>query len=113
MTTRTSLDSGDSVLEALHTAVMNRLRASLGDSKAATVADAIVAEVAQTFGGQQVYFQLRSPYMARIIAASFTGDNVPELVARFRLSRGTIYKILQRERQAQKQKENQLRLPGC
>ena len=114
MTTKAPRDlTGDSVLETLHSAVVARLSSSLGETKAAHVADAVVAEVSETFAGQQVYFQLRSPYIARMIAASFTGDNVPELVARFRMSRATIYKILQRERQARAQKEQQFRLPGC
>lgn len=114
MTTKATRDlTGDSVLEALHSAVVARLNTSMGEENAIHAADAIVAEVSETFAGQQVYFQLRSPYIARMIAASFTGDNIPELVARFRMSRATIYKILQRERQAKAQKEKLLRLPGC
>lgn len=114
MTTKAFRDmTGDGVLESLHSAVVARLSATLGEKKARAEADAIVTEIAEAFGGQAVYFQLRSPYISRLIAASFTGDNVPELVARFRMSRATIYKIIQRERQARAQKEKQLRLPGC
>lgn len=102
----------DAVLQHMHTAVVSRLSASLGESQAHAVADAIVADIALQFGGQQIYFQRRSPYIARMIAERFTGDNVAELVARFHLSRSAIYKILQRERD-KKDKLEQCRLPGC
>ena len=103
--------SGDAVLAALHTAVASRLAKAMDEKAADEMADAIVADISYQFGGQQVYFQLRSEYIARMVANQFTGHNVAELVARFRISRSTIYKIVQRERVAKQ--SAQCRLPGC
>ena len=105
--------NGDAVLQGLHAIVISQLPESMEKAQAQAIADAVVAEVAHQFGGQQIYFQLRSPYIARMIVAQFTGDNVKELVARFHISRSAIYKILQRENNAKKGGLEQYRLPGC
>lgn len=105
--------TGDGVLNDLHESIVLELSRALDKDQAQGMADAIVAGLAYKLAGQQVYFQMRSSYIAKLITAQFTGNNVPELVQRFRLSRGAIYKILQRERDASKSELEQCRLPGC
>lgn len=66
--------------------------------------------IADTFGGQQVYFPFdRRRRNARIYAA-FKGDNVHELAARYRLSTKQIYEIVNKERMRRRQR--QASLPG-
>lgn len=103
--------TSDEVLREHHDFLVTLLTPSLGEEQAIVMADAAVADLAYRYGGQQVYFQLRSPYIAKAIVAQFTGGNISDLVQRFRLSRGTIYKILQKEREAKRVEQG--RLPGC
>ena len=112
MSDRRNDPSGDAVLASLHAAVTARMADTMGDQAADDMADAIVAQLAYEFGGQQVYFPLRSAYISSLIVEQYTGDNIAELVARFRLSRSAIYNIIQRARAEKKQLE-QCRLPGC
>ncbi len=85
---------GDLMLEDLHTGLAARLADRIGEGEAEKFAGELVASLAYDFGGQQVYFPLKSKYIVKLIKEAFTGDNVPELVRRFRLSRSAIYKIL-------------------
>jgi len=55
---------------------------------------------------------LRSKYIETLIKRDFTGDNVPELVAKYRVSRAQIYKILGKK-ESRKASPQQARFPGC
>lgn len=77
------------------------------------MADAIVAEVQFEFGGQQVYMPLKSDFINSLIVRQFNGDNIPELVRRFRISRSTVYGLINKARQAQRNEGQQIKFPGC
>lgn len=97
-------DDGDNLLESLHSCIMEKLAGGTDREEAERVAAETVAAVAYEFGGQQVYFPLKSKYIRRLVRKSFTGNNVPELVQRFRLARSTIYDILKESDGGKKKK---------
>lgn len=66
--------------------------------------------IADTFGGQQVYFPFDKRRRNSRIYAAFKGDNVHELAARYRLSTKQIYEIVNKERMHRRQR--QASLPG-
>lgn len=64
--------------------------------------DAVALDVASdvqcAWAGQQIYVQQVSMYLRRRIYAEFNGNNVPELVRRYRRSTKTIYDYIAAER---------------
>jgi len=79
------------------------------------VIDAVALDVAIDvqfeWAGQQIYVQQSSAYLRRRIYSEFDGNNVPELVRRYRLSTKTIYDYIAAERKRESA-ANQLTLPG-
>lgn len=71
----------------------------------------VALDIQFAWAGQQIYVQQRSKYLERRILDEYTGDNVPELVSRYRLSTKTIYSIMARQR-AEAKSNAQLMLPG-
>ena len=108
------------LLEALHSAISasldRRVGALLSEAQIDALALDTVVDVQRAFAGQQLYMPMDSEFMRRRIFQDFTGDNVPELVRRYHMSTGQIYKILEIERareRGQKQPETeQCRFPG-
>ena len=60
MSDRRNDSSGDAVLASLHAAVTARMAGTMGDQAADDKHDAIVAQLAYEFAGQQVYYPFRS-----------------------------------------------------
>lgn len=79
------------------------------------VIDAVALDVAMDvqfeWAGQQIYVQQSSVYLRRRIYQEFDGNNVPELVRRYRLSTKTIYAYIEAERQRESA-ANHMKLPG-
>lgn len=79
------------------------MAASLGDAKIAQdVGDAVAADVARDWGGQNIYIPMalaaqRAERNAQIVKRH-TGDNVSQLAAEYRLSEQAIYRIIATER---------------
>ena len=63
------------------------------------------------WAGQPLYVPQRSEYLERRIMSEFTGDNIADLVRRYRLATRTIYDIIKRQR-AKAVSSGQIRLPG-
>lgn len=99
----------DGVLEAISADLSAHLTA-LGIDDARGTAAAVVARLACDWGGQQIYIPRRSHFVEAVILAEFTGDNVPELVKKYRMSRSAIYRIINRARS--NNKTQQVLLPG-
>ena len=87
----------DGVLEAISADLSAHLTA-LGIDDARGTAAAVVARLATDWGGQQIYIPRRSRFVEAVILAEFTGNNVPELVKKYRMSRSAIYRIINRAR---------------
>ena len=87
-------EDGDTLLSCLNDVLMEQLENSGAKEQAANLSSNVVAAVALHFGGQQVYFPLRSKYIEQLIKRDFTGDNIKELIRKYRVSRAQIYKIL-------------------
>lgn len=100
----------DGVLEAICADLAAHL-AALGIDDARGTAAAVVARLATDWGGQQIYIPRRSRFVEAVIASEFTGDNVPQLVQKFRMSRAAIYRIINRARTHNKELQQAL-LPG-
>ena len=81
----------------------------LDQPNARAVAQNAAAYLADTWGGQSVYFP--KDMVARMstrneeIYDSFTGDNISELVRTYGLSRQAIYRIIKAERQRRSPKQ--------
>lgn len=80
---------------------------------AAETARKLAAEIQFEWAGQQVYIRLNGPLLAQRIFDDYTGDNIDELVRRYRLSTKQIYRILAAERRRRTGRRNeQATLPG-
>jgi len=95
----------DDFLDSLRLEVAKTLEARLaehGITAPASLIDAVALDVAIdvqfAWAGQQIYVQQSSAYLKRRIFKEFDGNNVPDLVRRYRLSTKTIYDILAAER---------------
>ena len=71
----------------------------------------VVMDMQYQWAGQHLYVPQRSEYLERRIMSEYTGDNIPELVRRYRLATRTIYDIINRRR-AKADGNGQMRLPG-
>ena len=70
----------------------------------------VTTRMALDFGGSSVYFPCDKPRRDAQIFRDFTGDNIPELRAKYKLNESTIYQILRQERARRRQQ--QVFLPG-
>lgn len=70
----------------------------------------VTTRMALDFGGSSVYFPCDKPRRDAQIFRDFTGDNIPELRARYKLNESTIYQILRQERARRRQQQGFL--PG-
>ena len=82
------------------------------ESDARAIANETAAKIADNWGGQSVYIPMdlvarMSTRNAEILDA-FTGNNITELVRKFRLSRQAIYRIVKAERQRRSPKQGSL-----
>ena len=104
---------------------LNDLRMELGKSlttrlpehgvpASRSLVDAVALEVAvdihYAWAGQQLYVQTSSNHIRKRIYEEFKGDNIRELVSKYRLSTKTIYNILAAERK--RATPGQASLPG-
>lgn len=70
----------------------------------------VTTRMALDFGGSSVYFPCDKSRRDAQIFRDFTGDNIPELRAKYKLNESTIYQILRQERARRRQQ--QVFLPG-
>lgn len=70
----------------------------------------VTTRMALDFGGSSVYFPCDKWRRDAQIFKDFTGDNIPELRAKYKLNESTIYQILRQERARRRQQ--QVFLPG-
>lgn len=70
----------------------------------------VTTRMALDFGGSSVYFPCDKPRRDAQIFRDFTGDNIPELRAKYKLNESTIYQIIRQERARRKQEQGLL--PG-
>ena len=106
------------VLDTIRLDVAQSLREWLprhGISPTEALIDDVSLRVAMDFqyqwAGQPLYVPQRSDYLERRIMSEYTGDNIPDLVRRYRLATRTIYDIISRQR-AKAKGNGQMRLPG-
>lgn len=70
----------------------------------------VTTRIALEFGGGSVYFPFDKTRRDARLYEDYTGDNISELRARYKLNESTIYQIIRQERARRRQK--QAALPG-
>jgi len=84
---------------------------AITDALVDAVALDVAMDIQYEWAGQQLYVNQSSPYLRQRIFSEFTGNNVPELVRRYRLSTKTIYDYIRAGR-AREKHPGQVALPG-
>ncbi len=108
----------DNFLEDLHRLAADTLSQELhkaGVPEAARLAEhaanELTGKIYFLWGGQQAYVGLKGDWLSQRICAEFTGDNVNDLVRKYRISAKHVYRILQQDKQ-RRAEQRQVRLPG-
>ena len=70
----------------------------------------VTTRIALEFGGEQIYLPRDKVRRDARIYDDYTGDNIPELRARYHLSESTLYQIIRAQRMLRKMKPGLL--PG-
>lgn len=93
--------------------LLNQIEAIIEEELAngtATLARRVTTRIALEFGGEQIYLPKDKARRDARIFDEYTGDNVLELRARYKLSESTLYQVIRAERSRRRLRQGVL--PG-